>query len=63
VRTDFVVCPICHTQLKKSCSDCEKALHLRWAICPYCGAVQSEGTVALGRVEQPALPEVVPSEI
>ncbi len=34
----WVVCPDCHTTLKKICPNCQKSLHLRWNICPFCGA-------------------------
>jgi len=34
---EFVVCPTCHTKLKKACSHCGRALQLRWTVCPYCG--------------------------
>lgn len=37
VREDYLVCPNCHTQLKKSCSNCGRLLLLRWDLCPYCG--------------------------
>lgn len=37
VREDYLVCPNCHTQLKKSCSNCSRLLLLQWDICPYCG--------------------------
>ncbi len=47
VQTDFVVCPNCHTKLKKSCQGCGRALNLRWGVCPYCG------TPAMGVQVQP----------
>lgn len=34
----WIVCPDCHTTLKKICPNCQKSLHLRWNICPFCGA-------------------------
>ena len=37
VREDWLVCPNCHTKLKKSCTNCGRALSLRWNVCPYCG--------------------------
>lgn len=48
VQGDFVVCPACHTKLKKSCQGCGRALNMRWSICPYCA------TPALGGVPVPA---------
>ena len=52
VQAEFVVCPSCHTKLKKSCQSCGRALNLRWGVCPYCGA-PSVGGVQI----QPATPQ------
>jgi len=41
IREDYLFCPACHARLKKACVDCGRLLHLRWSICPYCGAAQS----------------------
>lgn len=35
----WIICPDCHTNLKKMCPNCHKGLHLRWNICPFCGAL------------------------
>ncbi len=40
VQEDFVLCPYCHTKLKKVCRACGRLLHLGWEVCPYCGAEQ-----------------------
>lgn len=58
VQSEFVVCPSCHTKLKKSCQNCGRALNLRWSVCPYCstpvlGGVQVQATEAV-----PAVPAV-----
>jgi len=45
VRSDFIYCPYCHTQLKKVCHACQHPLHLDWNICPYCGAAQTSQVV------------------
>lgn len=37
VRGDYLYCPSCHTRLKVACPACERPLHLRWSLCPYCG--------------------------
>jgi len=37
VENEWIVCPDCHTQLKRTCLNCGQSLHLRWNICPYCG--------------------------
>jgi RNA polymerase subunit RPABC4/transcription elongation factor Spt4 len=41
IETDYVVCPSCHTRLKKPCPSCGRLLHLQWHICAYCGAAQT----------------------
>lgn len=41
IEEAFMICPTCHTRLKKECPTCGRLLHLRWNICPYCGAVQT----------------------
>jgi RNA polymerase subunit RPABC4/transcription elongation factor Spt4 len=38
IQPDFIICPDCHTRLKKSCPHCRRLLHLKWNVCPYCGA-------------------------
>jgi ribosomal protein L32 len=45
VRSDFIYCPYCHTQLKKVCHACGRPLHLEWHICPYCGTAQTSQVV------------------
>lgn len=37
VTETWVICPDCHTTLKRSCPNCSQSLHLQWNICPYCG--------------------------
>jgi rubredoxin len=46
---EYIVCPTCHTKLKKTCLHCGRALHLRWTVCPYCGtAAVASGAPAPG---------------
>lgn len=33
----WLLCPHCHTRLKKACSDCNSLLELQWNLCPFCG--------------------------
>ncbi len=35
-RDNWVVCPNCHTKLKKNCHQCGKLIELPWNLCPYC---------------------------
>jgi hypothetical protein len=36
-QTTWMVCPNCHTRLKKPCHKCRKLMELSWNLCPYCG--------------------------
>jgi hypothetical protein len=36
IHPDYVICPACHTKLKRACAHCGKPLNLRWTACPYC---------------------------
>jgi RNA polymerase subunit RPABC4/transcription elongation factor Spt4 len=37
IKDTWVVCPNCHTKLKKPCHQCGKLMELPWNLCPYCG--------------------------
>ncbi len=56
VKEDWIVCPTCHTRLKKSCHQCGHLLELSWNLCPYC-ATPAPGmrrdNVTLDEVIQP----------
>jgi RNA polymerase subunit RPABC4/transcription elongation factor Spt4 len=36
-KEEWVVCPSCHTRLKKPCHQCGKLMELSWNMCPHCG--------------------------
>lgn len=36
-RENWLVCPNCHTKLRKTCHKCGKLMDLPWNLCPYCG--------------------------
>jgi hypothetical protein len=38
VKDAWILCPDCHTTLKRICYNCQSALHLAWHVCPFCGA-------------------------
>ncbi len=38
VEGDMRFCPSCHTKLRNNCRSCNRAVHLSWDMCPYCGA-------------------------
>ncbi len=33
----WMICPHCHTRLRKACPDCNSLMDLHWNVCPYCG--------------------------
>jgi RNA polymerase subunit RPABC4/transcription elongation factor Spt4 len=37
VDAHWLICPHCHTRLKKACPDCDALMELQWKVCPYCG--------------------------
>jgi len=37
VKENWLVCPNCHTRLRKNCHQCGKLMELPWNLCPYCG--------------------------
>jgi hypothetical protein len=37
VKDNWMVCPNCHTKLKKNCHQCGKLMELPWNLCPHCG--------------------------
>jgi len=39
---EWIVCPNCHTKLKKNCANCGRLMDLPWNLCPYC-ATSVEG--------------------
>ncbi len=54
---DFLLCPYCHTRLRKACVRCGRLLHLAWDICPYCGQPQKTEAEALADAETTIKPE------
>lgn len=37
VESNWLVCPDCHTRLKKLCHHCNTPIELNWNLCPICG--------------------------
>jgi len=37
VKEAWIICPNCHTKLKKNCHQCGKPMELPWNLCPFCG--------------------------
>ncbi|QWT18214.1 zinc ribbon domain-containing protein [Collinsella sp. zg1085] len=36
IEKDFIVCPVCNTQVRNVCPSCQKPLDAHWKVCPYC---------------------------
>jgi len=36
VEADYLVCPVCATQLRNACTSCDAPLEPLWQMCPYC---------------------------
>jgi RNA polymerase subunit RPABC4/transcription elongation factor Spt4 len=36
IEEEFLVCPVCTTKLRQSCSNCHRPLEALWQVCPYC---------------------------
>jgi RNA polymerase subunit RPABC4/transcription elongation factor Spt4 len=45
IEPDFVLCPHCHTSLRRRCGSCERVIDLTWSVCPYCAYDGSNGLV------------------
>jgi RNA polymerase subunit RPABC4/transcription elongation factor Spt4 len=43
VEKDYLICPSCQWELKKSCVNCDRPLNMEWETCPYCGTDQRSG--------------------
>lgn len=54
---EFMLCPHCHTKLRKPCPHCGRLLHLRWAICPYCGGSVSSYAPTTPAITEPGATE------
>ena len=37
VHDDYLLCPECHTRLRRKCAKCSRLLDMRWTLCPFCG--------------------------
>lgn len=60
-QADWMLCPHCHTQLKKPCVECGQLLELEWRLCPYCGSAPSPP--AFTTLPEPAFEPVAASEV
>jgi RNA polymerase subunit RPABC4/transcription elongation factor Spt4 len=42
IEADWMICPSCHTHLRKTCMNCGRLNELNWDVCPYCGTPFAE---------------------
>lgn len=66
VEPGWLLCPHCHTRLRKRCLDCNALLELQWNLCPFCGnqyvdPYRADNVPAAGETT-PLLPEEVQPE-
>jgi hypothetical protein len=60
VNDGWVVCPDCHTTLKKLCAHCGQNLSLQWTVCPFC-ATHTEAQPPANHHEPAYIPEQRPA--
>ncbi|WP_322511238.1 zinc ribbon domain-containing protein [Chloroflexus sp.] len=58
IESDFILCPHCHTQLRRRCDSCHKVIDLTWRICPYCGHSHAGGVPTVRAESYPVVPPV-----
>ena len=59
IQNNWIVCPTCHTQLRKPCPKCGRAVELPWDICPYCSTILNINptqTISPNNDQQPEKP-------
>lgn len=37
IEPEFILCPHCHTMLRRRCDRCDRVVDLTWSVCPFCG--------------------------
>ncbi len=42
VSDEWILCPSCHTELKRTCTNCKRPLEIQWTVCPFCGYSKSK---------------------
>ncbi len=51
IKSDYLYCPYCFTQLKKRCPKCGSVIEKDFKICPYCGFIFEEDSKEKGVIE------------
>lgn len=45
IEHDFLLCPYCHTSLRRRCPSCKRVVDLTWSLCPYCAYDGTNGVL------------------
>lgn len=48
IQDDYLLCPICRTQLRAPCPRCSRPLNRSWQACPYCGYAGATAPATIG---------------
>lgn len=59
LNPDWIVCPNCHTRLKKPCTQCGQLMDLAWNLCPYCATPAPGTRVESSSIDLPPLEETI----
>lgn len=57
VESEYLLCPVCHTQIKRQCEACSRLNELTWDICPYCGHSHRSVEVAQAVADEEMSPD------
>jgi hypothetical protein len=68
VQPNWILCPHCHTRLRKVCPDCNALMELQWNLCPFCGnhfvdPYRAEPPTAITYQEPPSLSPTAADEV
>jgi hypothetical protein len=55
----WIVCPNCHTRLKKPCTKCGKLMDLAWNLCPYCATPAPGSRLDNAPIDLPPVEETI----
>jgi RNA polymerase subunit RPABC4/transcription elongation factor Spt4 len=53
IEDDYLVCPVCTTQLRQACTGCARPLEASWQVCPYCKTPVPAGAVSITAAKRP----------
>ena len=61
IKESWLVCPDCHTKLKKPCHKCRRPMDIHWNLCPYCGSAATGMMKEVSSLDE-ALEQPLPSD-